>query len=479
MLTPQQKAAFAILKTRSKPEFSIEKFCFKEQIAFIRDQSQFKTAVCSRRSGKTVACAADLLNTAITHDNVVCLYTTLKRVNAKRIIWPELLKINRDYRLGGEANESDLALRMPNGSIIYASGAKDKSEIENFRGLALKKVYIDECQSFRPHIEELIDDVISKALFDYSGQLCLIGTPGMIPSGYFYKCATSSNWTHYSWTMFDNPYLEMKSGKSVQQLVKEDCDRMGVDISHPKIQRECYGRWVTDMDSLVYKYNAAINHFDGEPYLLNGKPHPDWEFVLGIDVGYEDADAIAVLGWHKHEQIAYLVKEEINTKQGITELAGQIEALIKEYNPNRIVIDAGALGKKIAEEMRRRFSLPLVAAEKARKFEKIEFLNDAMRTRKFFAKKDSRFAQDCLLVEWDYDKSTPDRLVVSGSFHSDINEAVTYAWTESQHWLTEKAPIVYKPNTPAWMQHQEEEMEKVVLKQLESKEEDLWGDVQW
>ena len=125
MTTLEQRAAFAILQARNKPKFTIESFCFKEQIDFIRDEAQFKTAVCSRRSGKTIACAADLLNTAISNDGVVCLYITLKRVNAKRIIWPELIKINREYRLGGTPNESDLSLKMPNGSIIYASGAQD------------------------------------------------------------------------------------------------------------------------------------------------------------------------------------------------------------------------------------------------------------------------------------------------------------------------------------------------------------------
>jgi hypothetical protein len=403
-----------ILAARNKPKFAIETFCFDKQIDFIRDNAQFKTAVCSRRSGKTIACAADLLDTALKNKSVVCLYITLKRTNAKRIIWPELIKLNREYSLGGRVNESDLSIKFPNDSIIYCSGAKDRSEIENFRGLALKKVYIDEAQSFRPHIEELIDDVISKALFDHAGSLCLTGTPGMVPAGYFYKCATSTAWSHHAWTMFQNPFLEKKSGKPVLTLVQDDCTRMGVDLSHPKIQRECYGRWVVDQDSLVFKYDAAKNHYDVVDY------RRDWEFVIGVDLGFDDADAIAVVGWHKNEKIAYLIREEVKNKQGITELSAQLEALIKEFDPLKVVMDTGGLGKKIAEEMRRRYTLPIVAAEKSRKFEFIELLNDAMRTGGFFAKKDSRFAQDSMLLEWDLDKTTPDKKKVADGYHSDI-----------------------------------------------------------
>lgn len=432
--------------------------------------------MCSRRSGKTIACAADLLNTARNTPDVVCLYITLKRINAKRIIWPELLKLNREYRLGGAPNETDLSLKFPNGAIIYASGAKDKSEIENFRGLALKKVYVDECQSFRPHIEELIDDVVSKALFDYAGQLCLTGTPGMVPAGYFHKCATSPDWQHYAWTMFDNPHLQKKSGRTPMELVLEDCKRMGVDITHPKIQRECFGRWVTDLESLVFKYDAAKNHFDNVDYSR------DWEFVIGVDLGFEDADAIAVIGWHKHEKIAYLLLEDVTRKQGITELSGKIDALIREFNPLRVVMDTGGLGKKIAEEMRKRYTLPIVAAEKQRKFEFIELLNDAMRTGSFFARKTGEFAQDSLLVEWDKDKTTPDRKVIADGYHSDIADAVLYAYRESLHWLSDPAPTKLIPLTEPWYNAQAREMEETALKELERRQNpdnDMWGDVEW
>lgn len=472
MLSIEQKAILSLLKSRRNPQFSIETFCFKDQIDFINDTAQFKTAVCSRRSGKTIACAADLLNTALKFPNVICLYITLKRINASRIIWPELLKINREYKLGGMANETHLSLKFPNGSIIYCSGAKDKSEIENFRGLALKKVYIDECQSFRPHIEELIDDVISKALFDHSGQLCLTGTPGVVPAGYFYKCATSTAWAHYAWTMFSNPHLEKKSGKPIMQLILDDCARMGVDISHPKIQRECYGRWIADLDFLVFKYNSEKNHYDGIDYRV------DWDFVIGVDVGFDDADAIAVVGWHKHKKIAYLIREEVNSKQGITELSEQIERLIKEFAPLKVVMDTGGLGKKIAEEMRRRYTLPIVAAEKSRKFEFIELLNDAMRTQRFFAKKDSLFAQDSMLVEWDRDVTNPDKLKISESFHSDICDATLYAFRESLHWLSEAAPVKIIPLSTEWYDNQMKEMESAALKRLESeKAEDMWADM--
>lgn len=469
----ESKAAAALLIKRRK-RFAIDTYCFAQQKAFLQDEAKFKTAVCSRRSGKTVGCAVDLIDTALKFKDTVSLYLTLSRKNAKRIVWPELLRVNRDFGLNGKINETDLSIKYGNGAMIYVSGAKDKTEIENYRGMALKKAYIDEAQAFGSYIEGLIDDVISKALFDHDGTLCLIGTPGMVPAGYFHDCSHSSKWSHHSWTMFDNPHLELKSGKTAMQLVKEDCERMGVGLDHPKIQRECYGKWVIDTESLVFKYNSEKNHYASLP------DFQAWETVIGVDLGFDDSDAIAVLGWNPNDKRCYLIEEHVRAKQSVTDLAGKIAEIIERHNPLRVVMDTGGLGKKIAEELRKRFSLPIVAAEKSRKFEYIELLNDGMRTGRFFANKDSRFAQDSMLVEWDRDASTPDRLKVSDTYHSDITDAVLYAYREAMHWLSEEKAPAPKPNTKEWFDAEAKRMEQQVIDKLErEKSEDNWGDLEW
>src|ERR1700733_11770718 len=83
-------------------EFKLSDFLFDKQLKFVEDPRPFKVAVCSRRAGKTVACAADLVSTCLQTDAIVCLYITLARTNAKRLLWPEIKKINNDYKLGGK-----------------------------------------------------------------------------------------------------------------------------------------------------------------------------------------------------------------------------------------------------------------------------------------------------------------------------------------------------------------------------------------
>lgn len=425
-----------LVKRKVKP-FLLEKYLFREQLAFVKDPSRRKAAVTTRRAGKTVSCAADLMYTSLHNPEVVSLYITLSRSNAKRLVWPELKRINRKFKLGASFNESELKVEMPNGAVIYCSGANDRSEIEKFRGLALKMVYIDECQSFPNYIEDLINDVLSPALMDYAGTLCLIGTPGPIPTGFFYDASRSSSWSQHNWTFFNNPFILAKSGMKHQDLLDAELKSRGVGADNPSIQREWFGRWMLDTDALVYDYSVEKNDYVTAP--IEKSTH-----ILGIDIGFDDADALAVLSYNDSNRHTYLLEEVITKKQGLTELVDQIESLQKKYDISKIVMDMGGLGKKIAEEIIRRYKIPVEAAEKSRKNEYIELMNDALRTGALKIKRGSRFASDAMKVEWDFEKSTPDRKVVSSRFHSDICDAVLYAWRCS-YSFTYVAP---KPKTP-------------------------------
>lgn len=419
-------------KEIAAPIFDLNEFLFGPQRAFILDPTKFKTGVCSRRSGKTVGCGADLLYSAKHKAGITNLYITLSRKNAKRIIWRELLRLNKKFELGGKVDNQELSITFEHAdgeeSVVYVTGAKDAQEIEKFRGLALYKVYIDEAQSFRAYLQELIDDIIIPALWDYNGYLTLIGTPGPICVGTFFEAChdTSGEWAHHHWTILDNPHIKRLSGMEPEAILARERKRRGIDESDPTYRRESLGQWVQDNDVLVYKYNRSINHYEELP-----KIDGNWYHIFGIDIGYDDSDAIAVLAYSdKHEHV-FLVDEFVQNKMTITELANQIKVMRDHYKPVKMVMDAGALGKKIQMEIQQRHSLLCEPAEKARKFEFITLLNDDLRTGRLRIKHDSRCAEDYHLIQWD---RNADKLKVSDVYHSDIADAVLYAWREAHHF---------------------------------------------
>ena len=441
-------------QARKAVGFDISKYLFPEQLAFVNDQSPYATAVCSRRAGKTEGIVYDLLREAVTKDNITALYLTLSRSNAKKLVWSKLLEVNRRHKLNGEINISELSLTFPNKSVIYVSGAKDKVSIERFRGLALSLCYIDEAQSFGLFIRELVDDVISKALFDHNGRLKLTGTPGPVPAGYFYDVAHSKEWSHHKWTMHQNPYLIQKGNNlTIEDLIAQDIKRKGVTISDPGIRREIFGEWVTDLNSLVFKYNENLNNYQDLPFDIRTA-----QTVIGIDTGYNDADSITVVAWHEDCAEAFLVEEIIQSKQTFEQLSTQIRDLDAKYKPMRTVIDPAAGGTKFAQELNQRFGLSIEAAEKTRKLEFVELMNDALRTGRFKAKRTSQFAQDCQKIEWAISEKTQKR-IISHTFHSDAADSTLYAFRAAQHWLFNSPEAKPLPNTPDWYRAEAKRLE--------------------
>lgn len=427
----------------SPSPFDLRKVLFEKQLPFGLSQARYQTACCTRRSGKTVGEIAKIFAVARAKPGSVCLYITLSRVNAGRVAWDIAKQLNAEWKLGGVVGEAEQKITMPNGTRCYFTGCADMGEIEKFRGLPLSIVVIDEAQSFPTSmLEKLIDEVLTPALMDFSGILVLVGTPGPVPVGYFHDCVVSPAWTHFEWSVFDNPWIKKKSGRDPQEMLADELARRGVTVDDPVIQREWFGRWILDTNSLVFQFNPQTNAREARTHQHH---------VIGVDLGFDDADAIAVLGWSDDAPDVDLVFEQVMAKQNITALMGQVQAAVTKYNPLAVVADTGGLGKKIADEIQSRLGVPIEAADKARKLEHIELLNDAMRTGRFFAPATSRFAQECQLVEWD--RSNPEKPKISERFHSDILDAALYAYMRALAWLyVEPKPPRPKVNTPEWVE---------------------------
>lgn len=448
-----------------KPKFIFKDFCFDKQTEFFRGKGvRFRTAVCSRRAGKTVGIAADMIDAALQEGESNLLYITITQQQARAIIWADLIKIIEEYEMECKTDNTRLTIAFPNKSKIYIAGAKDRTEIEKFRGWKLKKCYIDECQSFRSYLKELINDIIIPALRDKRGQLYLTGTPGPVKAGVFFEYSQSKNWKSHHWTAFDNPYMHSPPKLDLEEILTEERIIRGIDESDPSYIRETFGKWVEDKDALVFKFSKAKNIYTDLP------TQGDWNYIIGIDIGYNDSDAIAVIGYNTYYKKVYLVDEHVKNKQNITQLVGAINRYKEEYKPIRMVMDAGALGKKIMEELRMRHGLNIEAADKTRKVEFIELLNDDLRTEKFKTFKSSLFEEDCMLVQWDKDSKirNPERPKISDTYHSDICDAVLYAWRECRHYLSEKPADKPKENSQEFM----DELEMKEAMDMERKKED-------
>lgn len=456
------------IKQKTAPQFDLDKFFFRKQMEFFRSSgSRFRTAVCSRRAGKTVGIVGDAFDTCLSEPNSLVLYITMTKQNARNIIWADIERVKDQFGIDCKLDNTRLSVKFSNGSKIAIEGVKDRTEIEKYRGWKLRKCYIDECQSFKPYLKDLTKEVIIPALRDLRGELYLTGTPGPVPAGTFYEYAHSENWNNFKWTAFDNPFMHDPSkGLDLNETLREERVLFEIDETDPGYQRETYGIWVEDMDSLVYKFSKSRNVYK------DGDLPDDLTYILGIDVGFNDADAIAVLGFSPNSRDVYLIEETVTPKQDITTLAEQVHEAKARYNPVKMVMDAGALGKKIQEELVRRYGLNIIAAEKTRKVEFIELLNGDLRQGRFKAFSRSIFQEDSMRVQWDRESRirNPESPKISTVFHSDICDAVLYAWRECQHYLYQEPDPKYDVNTDEYM----DQLEQKLAADMEERQKRKW-----
>lgn len=466
-------------ETAASLSFNIREFCFPEQLAFALEKKIIKTACTSRRGGKTNGIAADFIDTCMRENGVLCLYITLTMRSARTIIWDELKKVASKYGLDVKTNEVSLEMYFnKTKSTIRCGGAKDESEIEKYRGLKVRKAYIDEAQSFRPYLRTLINDILLPALRDLEGELGLTGTPGPVPAGPFYEYCNMPNIPNHHWNAFNNPHMHNPEGlynlptRDLNTRLKEERDLKGITEADPSYQRETYGIWIEDRDSLVFKFNKALN-------IAKTPPVGRMVYILGADIGWNDSDAIAVLGYNFSDNKVYLVEEFVKDKQTITDFIAVVKRLVDKYAPVKLVMDGGGLGKKIQEEIRQRHGVNMEVAEKHRKFEFIELMNDDLRTGKMMVLPDSQFEHDTNLVVWD--RSDPTKLKVSDIYHTDIGDAVLYAWRHCKHYIESTVEVKYGQNSNEYMDMLEakeaEAMERAHLAQDDNINDDDFNSI--
>lgn len=466
MLAPSRYLRARLVSERarrsSRRKFRAEDLCRRgkrlatQQLAFIADPARWKVACCSRRAGKTVACAIILLMAALGHAETTNLYLTLSRVSGKRIVWRQLLALNREYALGGQINRAELTITFPNGSVILVAGAKDEAEIEKLRGPKYFTVVLDEAQSFKEYIQQLVDDVIMPALMDTKGYLVMIGTPGPVRQGYFYEAVRNAagpllermnvaandnaepdedsaqqlSWSVHHWTVADNPFID-----DVEDELAGIRRRKAWTADNPTYQREYLGRWVTEHDALVYKYDQERNGYVDLP----DRSGLHWHCVLMVDQGFHDADAGAALWFRKGKPGVWLEELFHERKQS----AGQLVALVKEHWERlkgrciRVGWDEGGGGKKVAEDARLQ-GIPVEPADKVGKIAGVELTNTALVSGCLKVAVNGHAAADAGRVTWD---PKARGVKFSERYHTDIWDCANYGL----RWLVGIVPL----NEPA------------------------------
>lgn len=440
-----------------KWSFDFERLSFNEQIAFILDTSKISLACGSRRMGKSMGTGLLLAYISTQRPDYDCLYITKTREIGKEILWKPLQAILRSVGIPFHANNSDLTISLTTvGSTIYFKSANDRESIEKLRGRHYKLVVLDEVQSFGEYVPELIREVLLPSLSDLQGYLRMLGTPNESCSGYFMDCVSEQRYRVHKWTWRENRFFvekalrENKALTCADDILKDALETYKLDVMHPIIQREWFGNLVRSDDFSVYKYRDGVNDKECPP--RNNK----WSYVMGVDIGFEDASAIVVLGYSPTEKECYLVYEHKFQHANISTLAGHIQNAHKRFNPHYSVMDAGALGKSIQSELNTRFSFYLDAADKVRKSEFIAILNDELLLGRVFIAGTTDLAAEMRRLTWDEVKFKKGIYKEQDGLDNHLCDAFLYAFRKAYHYLSRPIDKGPTEHTEEWYELQDE-----------------------
>jgi hypothetical protein len=381
------------------------------------------------------------------------LYVTLTRSNARDLIWDDLVQLNRDFALGGDVQLGRLRIVFPGGGMIVLAGANNEREIQKIRGKFWHRVYVDECQSIPDRVLiPLLGPVLAATLLDHGGELWLLGSRPAVRQGRWFEVTEgklAGNFEQHRFDVRDNTYLpQRKAGRTVKAILADFRRDEGWTEADITYRREVLNEDIPDLEALLFSFDEQRNVTTAIPVCEH--------FVFGVDQGADDSDAIAVLGWRDDDPHLYLVEEFVRAKvigksADVTDLWDELQPRIEKYAPRRIVIDQGGGGKKSANEIRNRHHIALEAAEKSDKPGFIKEMNRDLRKGLIRCPPGSRFEEDCRLVRKDPAALMRDVLQelprAKGGYHSDICDAVLYAWRASRNYLHEP-PVKQEPPKP-------------------------------
>lgn len=460
---------------------------FPEQRDLVLDPARFKSARCPRRAGKTYACTVALYRTALSVPSANCLYLTLTRGQAWKNIWIPLRTFNQDFELGGRFHGTNLQCTLPGNARITLSGAETVQEIDKLRGQAYDLVIIDECKSFSPPVlQELINEVIRPALMDRLGSLILIGTPGNILAGPFFEATTPGlkgvrsyadrtrykgryRWSFHTWGLRENVALPHAWASALS-----DKEENAWSDDDPRWIREYLGEWCPSDDIMVYAFDPARNTYepgDGPHGLPDGH---HWNYLLGLDLGFEDPVAIVVMAYSETCNKLYQVWDFKAPHLTVAEVAAAVHKAQQRFGKFEVmVMDRGTSGGKTMQaSLSEMYGLHFVPAEKHDKPDYIDLMNSDLTSGKVLIRPDSHLAAEMKYLQWQDSR----RRKEDPQLDNHACDAALYVWRYAYHHYSKPAPVeISRESQEYFAQLENEQIERIVSNRLARRELGLPG----
>jgi len=231
---------------------------------------RFKVMVAGRRVGKTHLAIRELCKAASKPDQTVW-YIAPTHSMAKQIVWDKLKNKLIDLKWAEKINETDLSIRLVNGSLIALRSA---DRPDRMRGLGLNMIILDEFQDIQ---SESWYEVLRPTLSDTGGSALFTGTPKGI-GNWAYDLYQQAKIDPKNWAAFQ--FTTLEGG----QVPAEEIEQARADLDERTFRQEYEASFETYAGQIYYNYgDHTIWH--------RPKPDPIHEILVGMDFNIDPMSA--------------------------------------------------------------------------------------------------------------------------------------------------------------------------------------------
>lgn len=472
---------------------------FDRQLAFVLDPARNKGALCTRRAGKTEMWPRYAVKVALENPRSLIRIWAINRIRAKQLVWDGLKLLLARHQIKTVmpgTSETELTIRLENGSEIRLLGADKDKEAQKKRGDKTTLEIVLETQLFGSFLQKLVEEVVEPCTMDVKGTICLEGTPGPICTGYWYAVSGQENtahtwvskgvtvkekdettkligagWAMHHWSVLNNPHLpHMREELRALKIKRNWAD------DNPTYIREWLGRWVNDLSALFYKFDPTRNTYKPPPQPWG----PGWQHVLGWDLGGKDDMALVAWGWHPSSPKLYEAFSWKKPGALAIEVMAQISALEKRgFNFIKKVADTGGGGKMYVDDVMTRYSQVFEPAKKTDKYEHVRLMNDDFLTEMLQLQEGSEYAEEivglCRDPDWPPEDDPDAKPREDPRCANHCSDAALYSYRAAYHFLHQEEKPKAKIGTSAWQQEIEKSLEDA---DLQEHVKEWWDDVE-
>ena len=274
------------------------------QKTIANDTHRFRVAICGRRFGKTFLAMRELAKYARI-PNQRCWFVAPTRLQGKGIAWTHLKQRLGDLRWIASVNESELTLKLINGSVISIMSA---DAFDRMRGYSVNFIVFDEFADMDPEVWTAVRPTLS----DTGGHALFIGTPKGTNS--WAKDVYDMGKTNTQWKSFQ--YTTIQGGR----VSAEEIESARQDLDQRTFQQEYEATFVAFAGKIFYNFTEENIRAYSQGYR---------ELHIGMD--FNVSPMSATVGVRDKDDF-YVVDEIVINNSNTDEMVAEIKARYPTYN---------------------------------------------------------------------------------------------------------------------------------------------------